>query len=251
MGRANCVPRSEPGSDGAGMSLDNRCGAGNPDDDSLLMKSPILHAVALVVLLALPATAAVEIPPAPDQWVTDRANVIDPATESELNSTLRGFEERSGAQFIIYTLPTLEGHPIEDWTIRAVEKWKAGQAKYDNGLVLFLFPEDRLARIEVGYGLEGTITDALSSRILRDVGQQYFSNGNYGQGLVEAANRLIAQIEKTEAAVPVGSTRAAPSGSFGCIDVIFPLIFFFVIFTVLSRFSRRGGLGGAVAEADA
>ena len=209
----------------------------------LLMRNAVLL-IAVALMLATSPAVALEIPPPPDQWITDRANVVDPSTEAQLNQTLRAFEQRSGAQFIIYTLPSLEGDPIEDWTIRAVGRWRVGQEKYDNGLVLFLFPADRLARIEVGYGLEGTITDALSSRILRDVGQQYFANGDYGGGLVEAANRLIAQIEKTEAPVPVGSTGRAPSGSLGCIDILFPFIFFFIIFMILSRFSRRGGLGG-------
>lgn len=207
------------------------------------MRNSLTHIVLFLALVAAPAMA-LEIPPPPDQWVTDRANVIDGATEAELNETLRAFEQRSGAQFIVYTLPSLEGDPIEDWTIRAVGRWKVGQAKYDNGLVLFLFPEDRLARIEVGYGLEGTITDALSSRILRDVGQQYFANGDYGGGLVEASNRLMAQIEKTEAPVPAARPGTAPSGSLGCIDILFPFIFFFIILTILSRFSRRGGVGG-------
>lgn len=197
------------------------------------------------------AAVALEIPPAPDQWVTDRANVIDDATETQLNYTLREFEQRSGAQFIIYTLPTLEGHPIEDWTIHAVSEWKVGQEKYDNGLVLFLFPEDRLARIEVGYGLEGTITDALSSRILREVGQQYFANGQYGAGLTEAANRLMAQIEKTEEAVPVKSNRRPGVagcldaflllGFSGCLNLVILFAFFVIILIVISRFTGGGG----------
>lgn len=207
------------------------------------MRNMRIQLILLLALVAMPSMA-LEVPPAPDQWVTDRANVIDPATEAQLNQALREFEQRTGAQFIIYTLPSLEGDPIEDWTIRAVEKWKVGQAKYDNGLVLFLFPSDRLARIEVGYGLEGTITDALSSRTLRDVGQKYFANGEYGAGLTEAANRLMAQIESTEAPVPAAQQGRAPSGSLGCIDILFPFIFFFIILTILSRFSRKGGMGG-------
>ena len=208
------------------------------------MKSITAH-LWIVALLVAVGAAALEIPPPPDQWVTDRANVIDEATERRLNDTLREFESRTGAQFIIYTLPSLEGHPIEDWTIRTVDKWKVGQAEYDNGLVLFLFPDDRLARVEVGYGLEGTVTDALSSRILRDVGARYFAEGEYGAGLAEAANRLMAQIESTEEPVPAaGRSGRGGAGSLGCIDVVFPLIFFFIILMIMSRLSRRGGLGG-------
>lgn len=198
----------------------------------------------LVFLLLGFSSAALDIPTPPDQWVTDRAGVIDQATEAQLNASLRQFELRSGAQFIIYTLPSLEGHPIEDWTIRAVSEWKVGQEKYDNGLVLFLFPEDRLSRIEVGYGLEGTVTDAFSSRLLRDVGQRYFSNGEYGSGLVEASNRLMAQIESTEPPVPAAGRGDGGVRSPGCIDIVFPFVFFIIILIIMSRLSRKGGMGG-------
>lgn len=231
------------GPEGGTPSDIGSAGAAHNAISSGLMRKMRIQFVLLLSLIATSSTA-LEIPPAPEQWVTDRANVVDSATEAQLNQTLRDFEQRTGAQFIVYTLPSLEGDPIEDWTIRAVEKWKVGQAKYDNGLVLFLFPGDRLARIEVGYGLEGTVTDALSSRILRDVGQQYFARGEYGAGLTEAVNRLMAQIEGTEAPVPAARGGRAPSESLGCIDILFPFIFFFIILTILSRFSRKGGMGG-------
>src|SRR6185503_15093521 len=81
------------------------------------------------------ATAAfgLEIPPAPSQWFTDTAGIVDSATASALNQKLQAFEQRSGAQFIIYTFPTLGDEALEDFTIRCAEKWKVGNKKYDNG----------------------------------------------------------------------------------------------------------------------
>ena len=123
--------------------------------------------VLCALLLVASAVAALDVPPAPAQWVTDRAGVLDAGSAETLNAKLRSFEERTGTQFIIYILPSLEGGSLEDFTIRAAEKWRVGQAKYDNGLILFVFPQDRKVRVEVGYGLEVTVTYAISSRVIR------------------------------------------------------------------------------------
>src|SRR5687768_12368684 len=123
---------------------------------------------ALLLLLCVVPLAALEVPPPPSQWVTDAAGVLGGTEEDLLNRKLETFEQQSGAQFIIYVFPSLEGEAVEDFTIRCVERWKVGQKKYDNGLVLFVFIAEKTVRIEVGYGLEGTITDAFASRVIRE-----------------------------------------------------------------------------------
>ncbi|HEU5163248.1 MAG TPA: TPM domain-containing protein [Thermoanaerobaculia bacterium] len=190
------------------------------------------------LLLLAGAALALEVPPAPTQWVTDRAGILEGGASEALNAKLRSFEERTGTQFIIYILPSLEGDSLEDFSIRAAEKWRVGQAKYDNGLILFVFPQDRKLRIEVGYGLEGTVTDAISSRVIRQDIVPAFQAGNYAAGLDAAADHLIAFIEKGEEPHPVPrGTGGAPGG--GIPFWVFLLIPLFVIF-VLGPMSGRG-----------
>src|SRR5207248_9377413 len=142
-----------------------------------------------------------------------------------INEKLAAFEQRSGAQFIIYTFPTLDNEALEDFTIRCAEKWKVGNKKYDNGLILFVFVKERKIRIEVGYGLEPTVTDAFSSRVIREDIAPHFQKGDYAGGLNAAADALIAQIEHKEAPVPPVSQRGGGGGAaVGCGSVI-PIIF--------------------------
>ena len=197
----------------------------------------------LVALLVLAGAAlALEVPPAPTQWVTDRAGILDAGSAEALNAKLRSFEERTGTQFIIYVLPSLEGDSLEDFSIRAAEAWRVGQAKYDNGLILFVFSQDRKVRVEVGYGLEGTVTDAISSRVIRQDLVPAFQAGNYAGGLGAATDRLIAFIEKGEEPHPVArGTGGAPGG--GLPFWVFLLIPIFVIF-VLGPMSARSGCAG-------
>ena len=198
----------------------------------------------LLVLLGAASVLALEVPATPVHWVTDSAGILDPTAASSLDAKLRAFEERAGAQFIIYIFPSLEGDSLEDFTIRAAESWRVGQKGLDNGLVLFVFVEDRKARIEVGYGLEDTLTDALSSRILRQDLAPAFAKGRYADGLEAAADRIIALIEKGETATP----DSQPSGSprFSPFDV-FILIMIILIFVLLVlRGSRSGGRGGSL-----
>lgn len=208
----------------------------------------------LAVLCAASSTfAALEVPPAPTQWFTDRAGLVGGTEADLLNRKLSDFEQETGAQFIIYVFPSLEGESMEDFTIRAVERWKVGQKKYDNGLVLFVFVQEKKTRIEVGYGLEGTITDAFSSRVMRDEMAPRFAQGDYGGGLNAAANALMAQIRKGEAPVePLqrrtggGGQQPAQGEGLGILPAIIVLfvVFFFILPMLRGGRRGRGGCGG-------
>ena len=207
-----------------------------------------LRFIAAALLLALGAALlALEVPEPPNRWYTDRANLLSPEAADALNRKLAEFEQQSGAQFIIYVFPSLEGESMEDFTIRSVEKWKVGQKKYDNGVVLFVFVQDRKVRIEVGYGLEGSLTDAFSSRVIREFITPYFRQNDYAGGLNAAADAIIKKVRTGEEPVPplqpAGERRE--SGDVNPIVVLFILfIVFFVILPMLSR--RRSGCGGCV-----
>jgi uncharacterized protein len=199
-----------------------------------------------LLLLAAAAAFALEIPPAPSKYVTDQAASLSEPDAHSLNEKLAAFEQRSGAQFIIYIFPTLDDEALEDFTIRCAEKWKVGQKKYDNGLILFVFMKERKIRIEVGYGLESTVTDAFSSRVIRDYIAPRFRVGDYAGGLNAAADALIAQIEHKEAPVPPVTRPRTDVGAAGCGGSVFALIFvIFVIIFIASLFTRsRPGCGG-------
>lgn len=209
----------------------------------------LLGKIGLAILLATatfaPTSLALEVPPSPSQWMTDQAGLLSATDAAALNEKLRSFETRSGAQFLIYIFPSLENESLEDFTIRAATKWKAGQAKYDNGLILFVFVAEKKLRFEVGYGLEGTMTDAMSSRILREIITPAFRQGDYAGGLNSAATAVINLIEKNEQPVPVsGGGGTVSRQSFSASDLI-PILFFILIFGfVIGPLLRRGGCGG-------
>lgn len=212
-----------------------------------------LRLVAAALLLALaPALAALEVPPPPKQWFTDSAGIVDPVAATGLNQKLQNFEQQSGAQFIIYTFRSLEGESIEDFTIRCVERWKVGQKKYDNGLVLFVFFEEKKVRVEVGYGLEGTVTDAFSSRVIREQIAPHFQKQDYAGGLQAAADAIITKIRGGEAAVPPlqprGSGQAQAEEDFNPFVILIILfVVFFIILPMLTRRRRRSsGCSGCI-----
>jgi uncharacterized protein len=203
-----------------------------------------------LLLLARPLFA-LEVPPPPDRWLTDRAGILSTTDAAILDTKLKDFEQASGAQFIIYIFPSLEGESIEEFTIRCVETWKVGQKKYDNGLVLFVFVQERKVRVEVGYGLEGSITDAVSSRVIREQIAPQFQEGDYAAGLNAAADELMRRIRSGEAPVeplqrPQGG--GAPARARGGIDIglLVFIVIFFVIFILPMMSRRRSGCGGCI-----
>lgn len=190
-----------------------------------------------LVLAAVPARA-LDVPPAPTQWVTDQAGILDRASLSALNQKLRDFEQRSGAQFIVYIFKSLDDEALDDFTVRCAEKWKVGQKKYDNGLILFVFVKERKTRIEVGYGLEPTITDAFSFQVLHNTIPPYFSRGDYAGGLNAAADQIMAVIEHKAPPVPANRRPRGFRGS----DLGF-FLFILVFFALWMSAARRGCFG--------
>jgi uncharacterized protein len=204
------------------------------------------RALFICALLISFSAGALDVPPPPTQWVTDRAGILGGTEADLLNRRLSDFEQATGAQFIIYTFPSLEQESLEDFAIRAVERWKVGQKKYDNGLVLFVFVREQKVRIEVGYGLEGTITDAVSSRVIREQLAPAFQQQQYAAGLNAAANELMTRIRSGEAPVdplqPRGSgqPQQASGEDIGIIPVLFILFIIFFVLAPMFGGTRRG-----------
>lgn len=113
--------------------------------------------------------AETPIPLAPASWITDTAGFLSPQAALSLDAQLGAYERSAGHQLFVYIGKTTGGVPIEDWAVRAFAAWKVGRKGLDDGLVLFIMSEDRRLRIEVGYGLEGQVPDAIALRIINDV----------------------------------------------------------------------------------
>ena len=135
----------------------------------------LLLLIFLLSFLICPLFAAV--PPVLDQpanYVVDLAGLIDPQTEADLNHNLRELEDKTTAQLVVLTIDSLEGEPIEKFSLRTAEKWALGQKGKDNGVLVTVAVQDRKYRIEVGYGLEAVLPDSLVGSIGRQQLVPYF-----------------------------------------------------------------------------
>jgi uncharacterized protein len=200
---------------------------------------------ALVVLLGAAATAwsAETMPPAPTEYVTDYAHVITPAVVAKLNQDLDAFERQTSNQVVVAVFPKMESDSsLEDYTHRILESWKVGQKSKNNGVGLFVFIQDHRARIEVNYGLEGALPDALAKRILDNEITPHFRNNDYDGGLtagVTAIEQAIRGEYKGNGSTVAGKVGAATDAMAGLLGNIF-LILFFIFFAYL-RFRSYSG----------
>jgi uncharacterized protein len=167
---------------------------------------PARAALAAGVLLAAASFAAVEVPFLAGR-ITDGARLLSEEQRAGVESALADLERDTGAQMAVLTLDTLDGESIEEFSLRVAETWKLGQRGKDNGVLVLVAKDDRKMRIEVGYGLEGVLTDALCSRILDEVMRPRFRAGDFGGGIAAAAD-VIARTVRGEQALPA----EAPEG---------------------------------------
>ncbi len=170
--------------------------------------------VCLLWLLAFPwgsAHAADELIPVPplQALVTDLTATLTPEQRAALESRLRAFEERKGSQLAVLIVPTTQPEAIEPYALRVVEQWKLGRKKVDDGVLLLVAKNDRTVRIEVGYGLEGVLSDALTYRIINESITPRFKQGDFLGGIDAAVGQMIQLIDGE--ALPAAATR--PAGS--------------------------------------
>ena len=136
----------------------------------------------LLLLTAVTAVAEVAVPPLTGR-VVDLAGVLQPAEQAALTSRLAAFEQEKGSQIAVLIVPTTQPESIEQFGIRVVDQWKLGRKGVDDGLLILLAMEDRSMRIEVGYGLEGVIPDAIAKRVIAEIMTPYFRQGDFYGGL--------------------------------------------------------------------
>lgn len=149
----------------------------------------------VVLAFFLPSALAIEevIPPPPRQYFNDEAGVVSPEEAARLNQQLAEYEKATTNQIVVAIYPKmLSPSSIEDYTVRVAEKWGVGQKGRDNGAVLFVFIENRKVYIQVGYGLEGVLTDYLCHQIIQNEIIPSFKEGNFTEGIVKGTEALMA-----------------------------------------------------------
>jgi uncharacterized protein len=145
---------------------------------------------------------AFDLPAKPAARVNDYASVLDPASKTGIEQKLAEFERESSTQVVVVVVPSLDGQAIEDVAVRVVETWGLGQKDKNNGVLLLVSMADRRARIEVGYGLEDRLTDALSRRILEDRLFPAFRKGDRAGGIAATCDGIIAATRGAYVAPP-------------------------------------------------
>lgn len=174
---------------------------------------------------------ALDVPPI-DGWVTDRAGILSADAKGRIEAKLAALETSDSTQIAVLTVPTLAGDSIEDFSMRVVESWKLGQKKLDNGALLVIAQEDRKLRIEVGYGLEGKLTDLTAGRIIRQVIVPHFKRGDFEAGVEAGVDAMIAATK--------GEFKADEKRSVVPEHIVPAIFILFIIFIMILR-SRGGG----------
>ena len=151
--------------------------------------------LSLVLFLLMGLSASALDVPALTGRVVDLAGLLTPQQVQALDTRLQQLEVTDSTQVVILTVPSLEGESLEDFTMRVVESWQLGRKGTDNGVLLFVALQDRAMRIEVGYGLEATLTDAMTSRIIRNEMTPRFRSGDYYGGIDAAVTGIVRTIQ--------------------------------------------------------
>ena len=203
------------------------------------------------------AAAQEKIPPAPDRWATDEAGFLSRPAVQALDARLENYERQTGHQLLVWIGRTLgENAVLEDWAVRAFEAWKVGRKGLDDGLVLFIFAEDRKIRIEVGYGLEDKVPDIYAYRVINNILAPGIRAGRPDQAVDAAVTALIGYISGDEAAAGEEAPRASRGRSTvksvftGIIILILIIVFItnpslalWLLINILSGGGRGGGGG--------
>ncbi len=199
-----------------------------------------------LLLLATPASAQ-DFPQLTGR-VVDQADLLSPQQEAELTQRLEALEQQNSRQLVVATVSDLQGYDIADYGYQLGRHWGIGQGEANNGIILLVAPTEKKVRIEVGYGLEPIVTDALSWQIIRDTILPRFREGDMPGGILAGADALIQQLQAPPEAAEQRAMEAAAARqqaqASGGEDSIWPfIVMMFVIFFVVLP-ALRVGLGG-------
>ena len=196
------------------------------------------------------AIAGAQIPvPALTGRVVDQTGTLSPAQQATLEQTLASFEARKGTQIAVLIVPTTAPEQIEQFSIRVAEKWKLGRKKVDDGAILIVAKDDRTTRIEVGYGLEGVLTDLTAHRIIDEAVLPRFKSQDFYGGVTAGVDKIIHVVDGE----PLPEPSRSPATGVGDFGRFIPIVFILaiavggVLRSALGRFPGALVTGGAVA----
>ena len=206
--------------------------------------------VALMLCWAFAAMADVPVPPLTGR-VVDKTATLSSSDIASLDRTLKDFEARKGSQVAVLIVPTTQPETIEQYSLRVAEAWKIGRKKIDDGAILVVAKDDRKLRIEVGYGLEGALTDVTAKRIIDEAITPKFRSGDFAGGISDGVNRILRVIDGEP--LPAPAQRRQDSGLLSQLDPFNPFLIVAVIVVggilrgLLGRLFGSLATGGLVA----
>ncbi len=207
--------------------------------------------LALLMVWACAASADVAVPPLTGR-VVDQTATLTSGDIASLNQTLKDLQARKGSQIAVLIVPTTAPETIEQYSIRVADAWKIGRKKIDDGALLVIAKDDRHLHIEVGYGLEGSLTDVTTHRIIDEEITPKFKAGDFADGVTAGINRMIKVIDGEMLPAPE-PPHWRDSGSFNGADLLNPFVLFGLVIvggflrTVLGRLIGASATGGVVA----
>src|SRR5476651_306781 len=175
------------------------------------MKAARASILALMLCWAFAAMADVAVPPLTGR-VVDKTATLSSSDIASLDQTLKDFEARKGSQVAVLIVPTTQPETIEQYSLRVAEAWKIGRKKIDDGAILVVAKDDRKLRIEVGYGLEGALTDVTSKRIIDEIITPKFRSGDFAGGISSGVDRIIGVVDGEPLPAPAPQQSSGSSG---------------------------------------
>ncbi|HEV7261318.1 MAG TPA: TPM domain-containing protein [Bosea sp. (in: a-proteobacteria)] len=206
-----------------------------------------MKAVLLALLMALAASLALAAEPTYPPLtgrIVDGANLISPEARQRIEGKLKAHEDKTSDQLVVATVPSLQDVGIEDYANGLFRFWKLGQAKTNNGVLLLVAPNERKVRIEVGYGLEGALTDALSKVIITTAVAPKFKAGDFAGGIEGGVDAILSILAgDAEEWQRRASVRSDDASVVDVIAIVFVMLMVFILIAAFMNESRRGGGG--------
>ncbi|HZK20251.1 MAG TPA: TPM domain-containing protein [Treponemataceae bacterium] len=206
---------------------------------------PLFYASFLLCFCLFPLAATPNIPNQ-TAWVMDSASIMSASEKASLEKYLINLDEKTSIQIAVFTVGSLNGYPIEDYSLAVAEKWQLGQKQKENGALLFVALDEHKLRIEVGYGLEERLTDATSGLIIRNIIAPYFRKGQMGQGVIAGVQTMAGTVVGDTAGLVDESLKSTISAQEDDIAATgFSVIILFVFFILMMLgFSRKNANSG-------